>query len=68
MIVLSKANLVDEGTDLDQIKNSIGSDSIVIGKSIRDDFRPFVQQLQEFHYKIQKVLTINVQFYLLFIE
>jgi len=55
MIILSKANLVDEGIDLDEIKNSLRRDSIVIGRSIRDDFRPIVNQLQEFYDKIQEV-------------
>ena len=55
MIILSKANLVDEGTDLDEIKNLIREDSIVVGMSIRDDFGPVVNQLQQFLDKIQKV-------------
>ena len=55
MIILSKANLVDERIDLDEIKNSIRENSIVIGKSISNDFRPIVQKLKEFHEKIQKV-------------
>ena len=55
MIILSKANLVDEGIDLDEIKNSVGEDSIVVGKSTRDDFRPIINQLQRGHETIQEV-------------
>ena len=66
MIILSKANLVDEEIDLGKIKNSIRGDSIVIGKSIRNDFRPIVNQLQDFHDKIQEVFLNKLLIYSFF--
>ena len=67
MIILSKANLVDEGIDLDQIKNSIREDSIMIGKNITDEFRPIINQLQDFHDKIQQAFLHLLDFFIIFI-
>ena len=64
MIVLSKANLVDEGIDLDEIKNSIRRDSILVGRSIRGDFRPCVDQLQAFHDRIQEVFNNHLNLFI----
>ena len=55
MIILSKANLVDEGIDLDEIKNLVREDSIVVGEDNGDDFSKLLEDLQEKHDKIQKV-------------
>jgi len=55
LIILSKANLVDEGIDLDQIKNSIRRDSIVVGEDNEDGFSKLLRDLQEKHKWIQEV-------------
>jgi len=57
MIILSKANLVDEGIDLDQIKNSIRGDSIVVGEDNGDGFSKLLENLQWNHDKIQEVFS-----------
>jgi len=64
MIILSKANLVDEGIDLDEIKNSIRKYLIVVGA---DDFRPIVKQLQWKHDEIQEVFKLISFIFSLFI-
>jgi len=58
LIILSKANLVDEGIDLDEIKNSVRRDSIVVGEDNEDGFSKLLEDLQEKHDKIQEVLLI----------
>jgi len=55
MIILSKANLVDEGIDLDEIKNSTREDSIVVGEDNGDGFSKLLENLQEKRDKIQEV-------------
>jgi len=60
MVILSKANLVDEGIDLNFIKNLIGIDSIVVGASRvgednEDGFSKLLRNLQEKHERIQWV-------------
>ena len=55
MIILSKANLVDKGINLDQIKNSIGRDSIVVGEDNGDEFSKLLENLQKKNNKIQQV-------------
>ena len=55
MVILSKANLVDEGIDLDEIKNSVRGDSIVVGEDNGYLFSKLLEKLQEKHDKIQKV-------------
>jgi len=57
MVILSKANLVDEGIDLDEIKNSIGGDSVVVGEDNEDGYSKLMGDLQENHDKIRKVLN-----------
>jgi len=54
-VILSKVNLVDEGIYLDEIKNSIGGDSIVVGENNGDGFSKLLENLQEKHDGIQKV-------------
>jgi len=56
LIILSKANLVDEGIDLDEIKNSIRRDSIVLGEDNGFKFSQLLEDLQEKHERIQQVL------------
>ena len=58
MIILSKANLVDEGIDLDEIKNSIKRDSIVMGENNGDGFSNLLGDLQEKHKTIKQVSII----------
>ena len=58
MIILSKANLVDEGIDLVQIKNSIRRDLIVVGEDDEDGFSKLLEDLQEKHHEIHQVLFI----------
>ena len=75
MVILSKANLVDEGIDLKQIKNFIrnhenrylpvkdlqigyvcdGGVSVVVGEDSGNRFLKLLGNLQEKHYRIQKV-------------
>ena len=57
MIILSKANLVDEGIDLDEIKNSIKEDSIVVGGDNEDGFSELLEDLQKKHKRIQRVFN-----------
>ena len=63
MIILSKANLVDEGIDLDDIKNEIRRNSIVVGEDNGDKFSKLLEDLQWKHQRIQKVLIVLL-FYL----
>ena len=58
MVVLSKANLVDEGIDLDEIKISIRKNSIVVGEDNEDGFSKLLGNLQKKHDKIQEVFQI----------
>jgi len=62
MIILSKANLVDEGIDLDEIKNSIRRDSIVVGEDNGYKFSKMLEDLQEKHDIIQRVFLIDFDF------
>jgi len=55
VIILSKANLVDEGIDLDEINNSIREGSIVLGEDNGDGFSKLLENLQEKHDEIQEV-------------
>ena len=55
MIILSKGNLVDKGIDLDEIKNSIREDSIVVGEDNGDEFSELLENLHKKHDIIQKV-------------
>jgi len=64
MIILSKANLVDEGIDLDEIKNSIREDSIVVGENIGDGFSKLLENLQEKQEKIQKVFNLLISIFI----
>ena len=47
MIILSKANLVDEGIDLYQIKNSIGGGSIVVGENNGNEFLELLEVISK---------------------
>ena len=58
MAILSKANLVDEGIDLDEIKNLIRRDPIVVGENNGIGFSKLLEDLQGRHDEIQKVLLI----------
>ena len=64
MIILSKANLVDEGIDLNEIKNSIRRDSIVVGEDNGEEFTEMLENLREKHDGIQWVLLIKFFSYL----
>jgi len=55
MIIFSKANLVDESIDLDEIKNSIRRDLIVVGEDDEDGFSKLLEDLQKNHDTIQQV-------------
>jgi len=55
MIILSKANLVDKGLDLDEIKNSIGRNAIVVGEDNGDGYLKLLKDLQKKHDEIQEV-------------
>ena len=70
MIILSKANLVDEGIDLDEIKNLIGENSIVVGEDNGNEFLKLLENLQKNHDEIQKVYTLDFFFFIIiyFIE
>ena len=59
MIILSKANLVDEGIDLDEIKKSI-RDSIVVGEDNEDGFSEFLEYLHFNNDEIQEVLILLI--------
>jgi len=66
MIILSKANLVDEGIDLDEIKKSIRRDSIVVGEDNGDGFSNLFEDLQKNHDEIQRVFLQIFKFSFLF--
>ena len=55
MIILSKANLVDERIDLNQFKNSLREDSIVVGENNGDKFSKLLEDIQLKNDEIQKV-------------
>ena len=55
MIILSKANLVDEEIDLGKIKNSIRRLSIVVGEDNGIGYLKLLKDLRQEHDKIQKV-------------
>ena len=66
MISLSKANLVDDRIDLDQIENSIRRDSIVVGENNGDGFLTLLEDLQEKHDWIQKVFGPLISNFIMF--
>ena len=58
MIILSKANLVNEGIDLDEIKNLIREDSFVVGADNEDEFS-VLENLQKMNDKIKNSTALN---------
>jgi len=66
MIILSKANLVDEGIDLDEIKNLIRKEPIVVGENNGRGFSTMFEDLRWNHDIIQTVYNIDFQFHHLF--
>ena len=72
IIILSKANLVDDGINLDEIKNSIREDSIfkvsiVVGENNEDGFSKLLENLQENHETIQQVFIFFSPLYNIFL-